>query len=264
LKAGSFVSKVDKLNENYYQNFMENKVATKKLLHLYQRQQQFSYHLYKKYEEEKASVASQLHASLGQSLVLLKLTLQYVGSEKFGHITTEKIAGLVSQVDGLIADIRQITTSLRPGILDDFGLFTALSWQSDEFGKESGIRTVFECRCNELRLSRFSETMLFRAYQELLTNVKNHAGASKIVTVLETTGTHLQLTVIDNGKGFDMPKPFIEKPFGIQSIQERAMAIGGASRIYSSPGTGTSVIISVPLPDQYANLPVDKEIESQD
>jgi len=242
---------------------MAHKGAAKKLLHLYKRQQQFSYHLYKRYEDEKTDVANQLHATLGQSMVLLKLTLQHLGSDKSGHIPREKITDLLSQVDSLMADIRQITTSLRPGILDDFGLFAALSWQSDEFAQESGIRAVFESRCNEIRLSRFSETMLFRVYQELLSNIKNHAGASRIVTILETTDTHLQLTLTDNGKGFDIKKSFSEESFGIQSVRERAMAIGGTSQVTSSPGTGTSVIISVPLPDQHSKLSSEKVIDKR-
>lgn len=239
---------------------MAHKGAAKKLLHLYKQQQQFSYHLYKRYEDEKTYVANQLHATLGQSLVLLKLKLQHLGTEKSQPGAGEKIADLLSVIDGLIAEIRQITTSLRPGILDDFGLFAALSWQSDEFGRESGIRTVFESHCNEIRLPRFAETMLFRAYQELLSNIKNHADATRVVTNLETTDTHLQLMLTDDGKGFDMTKPFSEKSFGMQSIEERAKAIGGTCQVNSSPGTGTSVSISMPLPDQNLKLSVDKVI----
>lgn len=241
---------------------MANKGAAKKLLELYKRQQQFSYHIYKRYEEEKTYVANQLHATFGQSLVLLKLKLQQLSKEKPGNITGEKIAELLPLIDILIADIKQITTNLRPGILDDFGLFAALSWQSDEFGRESGMRSVFEPRCNEIRLPRFTETMLFRAYQELLSNVKNHAGATRIVTTLEITDAQLQLTLEDDGKGFDMTKPFSEESFGMQGIEERAMAIGGSCRVTSSPGAGTSVTISVPLPDQHSKLSVEKIIGS--
>ncbi len=241
---------------------MAHKGAAKKLLQLYKRQQQFSYHIYKRYEEEKTYVANQLHATVGQSLVLLKLKLNQLNNEKSGNVSGEKIADLLPLVDILITDIKRITTSLRPGILDDFGLFAALNWQSDEFGRESGMHTVFESRCNEIRLPRFTETMLFRAYQELLSNVKNHAGATRIVTVLEITDAQLQLTLKDDGKGFDMTKPFSEESFGMQSIEERAMAIGGSCQVTSSPGAGTSATISVPLPDQHSKLSVEKIIGS--
>ena len=130
---------------------MAHKGAAKKLLQLYKRQRQFSYHLYKRYEEEKTQVANQLHATLGQSLVLLKLKLQQLGNEKSGNVPEKKITDLLPLVDMLIADIRQITTNLRPGILDDFGLFAALSWQSDEFGRESGMQTIFKTHCHEIR-----------------------------------------------------------------------------------------------------------------
>ena len=230
------------------------------MLQLYNRRQQFSYHLYKRYEEEKTYLANQLHATFGQSLVLLKLKLQYLNHEKPGNVSREKIAELLPLVDILIADVKQITTRLRPGILDDFGLFAALSWQSDEFGRESAMRTVFKIQCKEIRLPRFAETMLFRAYQELLSNVNNHAGATMITTSLETTDTQLQLTLTDNGKGFDRTKPFSKESFGMQSIEERALVIGGTCRITSSPGAGTSVTISVPLPDQNPELSVEKVI----
>ncbi len=239
---------------------MAQKGTAKKLLQLYERHQQFSYHLYKRHEEDKTYVANQLHATLGQSLVLLKLKLQHLIDEKSVDILQQEIAAILPLVDQLIADIRQVTTSLRPGILDDFGLFAALSWQSDEFASEAGIHTVFEAHCSEIRLPRFTETMLFRAYQELLSNVKNHAGATQIITTLNATDAQLHLTLTDDGKGFDTTKSFSEN-FGMQSIEERAKAIGGTCKVTSSPGAGTSVTISVLLPDQNSKLSVEKIID---
>ena len=200
-------------------------------------------------EEERTHIAREIHDELGQQLTGLKMDLFWINRRL--HTTdkaiNEKLTTTLSLIDTTIDTVRKIATELRPSILDDLGLVAALDWQSDEFEKRSNIKVEFTSNLNETLVLPDISTALFRIYQELLTNVARHSKAGKVIAAITQDNTRLYLKVEDNGQGFDLTNILNKKTLGLRGIKERTSLIGGNYEIKSSPGCGTSVLISVPL-----------------
>jgi signal transduction histidine kinase len=158
----------------------------------------------------------------------------------------------MKQADQLLADtmrsVRKIATQLRPSILDNLGLVSALEWQSREFEKNFGIKCVFESLLNEPQFTTKQSNALFRIYQEALTNIARHAGATQVDAVLSSQeDARFVLEIRDNGKGFRMEDMAGKKTLGLKGMQERALMIDGDFKIESKPGEGTYIQISIPI-----------------
>ncbi len=201
-------------------------------------------------EEERKHISREIHDELGQQLTLLKLDLLQM-TKKINREETELIEKM-KQADQLLADtmrsVRKIATQLRPSILDNLGLVSALEWQSREFEKNFGIHCVFESLLNEPYFSISQSNALFRIYQEALTNIARHAGATQVDAVLSQDNDRYVLEIRDNGKGFTMDDVVdSKKTLGLKGMQERALMIDGEFQIQSSPGQGTYIQISIPI-----------------
>jgi len=148
--------------------------------------------------------------------------------------------------------VRDLSIELRPSVLDDLGLATALGWYVDRYTKRTGLNVdvVIEMPNPNERFSRDLETACFRIAQEALTNVVRHASASNVTLQLTRTAKTLTLVVKDNGVGFDLKCLRNRSPrvatLGLVSMQERAHAAGGNLEIESTPLRGTSVRFIVP------------------
>jgi signal transduction histidine kinase len=158
----------------------------------------------------------------------------------------EKIKDILALLDNTVKTVRKIATELRPSILDDLGLREAMEWQSQEFQKRSGIEIVFSSSLPVINANGTISIGLFRIYQESLTNVARHAGASVVTTTLEEKDNQLILSITDNGKGFDINTSSSKKTLGLLGMKERTLMMGGEYEIISTPGKGARVIVSVP------------------
>lgn len=151
-------------------------------------------------------------------------------------------------VEQTAEQIRDIMSSLRPPVLDDYGLLAALLWYGERFARRTDIKVLIEGEEPVPRLAVRVENTLFRIVQEALTNVAKHAQATQVtVTIQEDDGT-LRLVVIDNGIGFDpahLPYQDVGRGLGLLIMKERAEAVGGVFRIESHPGGGTKLIVEV-------------------
>jgi PAS domain S-box-containing protein len=200
-------------------------------------------------EEERKHISREIHDELGQQLTLLKLDLLQM-SKKLDPEEKEMIEKM-KQADQLLADtmrsVRKIATQLRPSILDNLGLVSALEWQSREFEKNFGIKCVFESLLNEPQFTTNQSNALFRIYQEALTNIARHAAATQVDAVLSQEEFKIVLEIRDNGKGFRMEDMAGKKTLGLKGMQERALMIDGDFRIESTPGQGTYIQISIPI-----------------
>ncbi len=139
---------------------------------------------------------------------------------------------------------------LRPPLLDDFGLIAALRWFCDQFTRRTNIVASVIGKETETKLAPRVENAIFRIAQEAITNIAKHAQASKLTVKLKTTETSFQLVIIDDGVGFDTTKSSElndEKGWGLLTMAERTEAVGGQCSIVSTPGSGTMVIVDVPL-----------------
>ena len=227
------------------------KMKTAELSRSYQDIRQLASHLQDVREEERASIAREIHDELGQQLTGLKMDLSWITKRKTMQDDIEvrqKTTTILNLLDTAIKTVRKIATDLRPSILDDLGLIAAIEWQSEEFGRRSGISTEFISTMTEFNYSSRIAIGLFRICQESLTNVARHAEATKIcISLQEQDNETILLKIEDNGRGFEVPKIGDKKTLGLLGMRERTLMMGGEFRIESDPGKGTTLFVTVPL-----------------
>ena len=138
---------------------------------------------------------------------------------------------------------------LRPPVLEDYGLEVALRWYTERFSERTGVLTLLQEKEFSSRLPLAVETTLFRIVQEVLTNVAKHAQARQVDIILERMDGLIQLSISDDGVGFDPEalRQFKKQPgWGLITIEERAKALGGNVYMKSTPGGGAQVIVQLP------------------
>jgi len=150
------------------------------------------------------------------------------------------------QLDEAIASVRRISTELRPLILDDLGFGEAVSWQTAEVTKRSGLDIRLDLEAAAMVRSSDLATALFRIVQESLTNIVRHAQASSVEVSLVADDRDLVLTVRDNGRGFANERRQ-GGGVGLVSMRERADALGGHLDVSSSPAEGTIIQVKISL-----------------
>lgn len=187
-------------------------------------------------------MSNELHDDFGQMLFALKMNL-----ERSGHDNTESVA----LVDGAIARMRDLVQTLRPPLLDEFGLEASLRWHVEREATRAGLDYQLALGPMEERPPQTVEITCFRIVQEALSNVIRHAQTRSVDVSLRETGGILQLVVHDDGKGFDVAaaraRAATGASQGLLSMQERVALVGGLLEIESAPGHGTSVRASLPL-----------------
>ena len=137
---------------------------------------------------------------------------------------------------------------LRPPVLDDYGLLSALHWYGDQFSARTGIAVSARGK-EELvaDLSLHVENALFRITQEALNNIAKHARAHRVTIGLSENETALRLTISDDGQGFDLEEAERDRDsWGLLTMRERAESVGAQCRFQSFPGEGTRVSVEVP------------------
>ncbi|MFZ6029223.1 MAG: sensor histidine kinase [Chloroflexota bacterium] len=196
-------------------------------------------------EEERRRLARELHDDTIQALIALKQRIQ-LRQLDFAHEAAglQEIATLTEQA---IENLRRLTRALRPIYLEDLGLVTALEMLAREMGTAANLPVAFQCQGTERRLEPAAELALYRMAQEALSNVVRHAQASHATLHITFTPQTVTVQVVDDGKGFDVPKSPAEFApgghYGLLGLYERAELIGARLEIRSTPGTGTQVDI---------------------
>jgi len=193
-------------------------------------------------EEERARIARELHDEAAQWLTSLlirqRLLIRTLPPEMRPEV--EEIQRMTATA---LEHLRRIALELRPAILDDLGLVEALRWQAEEFQKKTGLSVTLQIQGHIERLSREIELTLYRVSQEALTNIARHAKATRVEMTLNCLGDHLELTISDNGIGFDPEVVRKSRPrsLGLIGMAERLSLVGGTLEIESAPGKGTRV-----------------------
>jgi signal transduction histidine kinase len=201
-------------------------------------------------EEERKRFSRELHDDLGQRLTGLKLSLSWLASRlKEGKPTAvSDVDEMRHQMDAAIGSVRRIAAELRPRVMDDLDFKEALTWQTQEFFKHSGIQIELDLRAADRVTEDGLATALFRIVQESLTNVVRHSSADKVEVSLHQENDQLKLVISDNGRGFD--RGGTVGGVGLVSMRERCGAIGAAFSVNSYPGAGTRIEITVPITDK--------------
>jgi signal transduction histidine kinase len=206
-----------------------------------------STHLQSVREEERQGVAREIHDELGQALTTLKLDLSLLRDE-IGSDAKEaegRIASMVQICDATIKSVKRIITELRPRLLDDLGLTAAIEWLSEEFQSRTGIVCKLSILPSEILLDPERSTAIFRIFQETLTNVARHSGASRVDVLLRKVGENITLEVRDNGCGISDDQIRDSRSFGLIGMRERAKYFGGTLSMKGAPGSGTVVTVTL-------------------
>jgi len=198
-------------------------------------------------EDERTGIAREIHDELGQALTALKMDIAWVRRRlpESGPVTT-KLGEMSAMTDEIIHSVRRISAELRPGILDDLGLPAAIEWQTEEFAARTGIQCEVRCDVVDLRLDRGLSTAAFRIYQEALTNIARHAGATRVDVRLCVDEVTLRLDVADDGVG--LPESATRGgALGLVGMRERARRLGGDCVVSRRGPAGTLVALTVPI-----------------
>jgi len=223
--------------------------AEHKLQESHQELRDLAAHLQVIREEERAGIAREIHDELGQQLTGLKMDVSWLSKklpDANGSIH-EKIKDILELLDITVKTVRKISAELRPSILDDLGLIEAMEWHGQEFEKRSGIKVKFHSAIKKITLPENVTIGIFRIFQESLTNVARHAGASEVKCNIEEKNETLLLIIKDDGKGFDPGKVAGKKTLGLLGMKERTLMMGGKYEIKSKKGLGTTVLVNVPF-----------------
>ena len=201
-------------------------------------------------EEERARLAREIHDELGQALTSIKIDLGSLFRE-LGE-GAKPLAGapesILKLVDQTIGTVRRIASQLRPGILNYLGLPAAIEWATEEFQTRTGIKCHLEMQEEDITLDAERTTAIFRIFQETLTNVARHSGATELQVRLFRRNANTILEVHDNGVGIQPQHLTGTASLGILGMRERALGLGGQFEIAGRLGEGTTVSVSIPDP----------------
>ncbi len=209
-------------------------------------------------EEERRRIARELHDQTAQALtnllVRLKLLEKADSAEKLRQGLTEMRALVSSTMD----DVRELSRSLRPTLLDDLGLIPALEAYFTNLRERTSENISFKVTGFERagRLPDLVELVCYRVVQEAVTNALKYASAHNLSVTLERTPTRLRTTIQDDGNGFDLDESYQNKGLGLLGMRERAQLTGGKVTIKSSPAQGTIVCLDIPLAQQDFKLTI--------
>ena len=231
-------------------------------------------------EEERRSIARELHDELGQALTLLKLDLSWLDGrirkmnrpktlagrpsktllvtssivevvrrdESLLSACTSKVEEMEKRLDSTLNMLRRVLSALRPPLLDELGLADAIEFHATEFAKRTGLRCDLRIQ-KDLQVPIDVSLAIFRIFQEVTTNIAKHAQAGRVRITLEHRIGTLVLAVSDDGVGIN---PSLEdgrhEHFGLLGIRERAWAFGGQVNVGSASGKGTEVQVEIPIP----------------
>ena len=203
-------------------------------------------HLAEVIEQERLRTARELHDDIGQKLTLLSFAVcQIKNNTRDKKQSSQALLDMQAGVDSMIESIRRICTNLRPAILDELGLPSALEWLSKDFTHQSGIpcRFTFNGDCCD---NRECSMIIFRIVQESLNNIMKHAGASKADITLFKNNDTMCVEISDDGCGFKASMQPVNRSFGLIGMRERANSLGATFDITSNKDKGTCVKLIVP------------------
>ncbi|MFL5807459.1 MAG: MEDS domain-containing protein [Roseiflexaceae bacterium] len=226
----------------------ERKKAEAERARLFAQLQLLSRQLLQAQEAERLALARELHDEIGQRLTGLNLILTNIIQHLPPDVAQAPLSDAQSILRDLIAQVRNLSLDLRPGMLDDLGLIPALVWLSERYTTQTNIAVRFEHAGLEgQRFAAEVEITAYRIVQEALTNVARHAGVSEVTVRLWTDDDALWVVIADQGRGFDPQAARAHVSSGLAGMHERAALLGGELTIESTRAAGTRVTAALPL-----------------
>ncbi|MET9816241.1 sensor histidine kinase [Streptomyces sp. NPDC006355] len=194
-------------------------------------------------EAERRRIAQELHDEVGQSMTAILLGLKRAADDAPGPLR-EDLREVQEITRDSLDEVRRLVRRLRPGVLDDLGLVSALTSLTDDFATHTGLQVTRRFAADLPPLEPETELVLYRVAQESLTNAARHADAEGVVVTLGHSDTRVILAVTDDGCGIKAPR----EGAGILGMRERALLVGATLDITPAPRAGTQVKLTVPLP----------------
>jgi PAS domain S-box-containing protein len=203
-------------------------------------------------ERERQRISQDLHDDLGQSLMALKLHLRAIEGAMPANLTERKqeLAVQCGFIDEIVNNVRRFSRDLRPAVLDDLGLIVALKRLLEEFGALHNIEFAMDLDDVGNLLSPQAQIIIYRIFQESLTNIGKYAQASRVAVSLKNGNDKVSFSVEDNGKGFDLEQvralDVAKRGLGLTAMEERVRMLGGTLEICSQKGVGTRISFKIP------------------
>jgi signal transduction histidine kinase len=206
----------------------------------------FAQHLQSAIENERASIAREIHDDIGGSLAAVRLDLAWIARHGQTDDMREHVSTANDMLQHAIGASQRIMMNLRPAILDQ-GLHPAIQWLAESFQRRSGVRTSLLGNQPVMQSSKAIQLTAYRTAQEALTNISKYAQCSEVKLDLSDAEGVLTLEISDNGIGISAEALNNPSAFGIRGLKERAKVVGGWLDISTRPGLGTTVILTIPL-----------------
>lgn len=205
-------------------------------------------------EEEKTRIAREIHDDLGGTLTALKMDAYRLAGKLSGNAQSAPLLALVGSmtqlIDNAVGVTRRVISDLYPTIIDDLGLVAALEWQGGQFHKRTGILCEVVCAddvADERKLDKTPAINLFRIFQEALSNVSQHSGATRVNVEFLQNDDEIILSITDNGRGLPEKHVIAQTSYGMRSMRERVAHLGGQIIFDRPPGGGLRVTVILPL-----------------
>ena len=223
----------------------ERKIIEKEVENKYRKFKSLATHFKSSIEKDRKYLAYELHEELAQLVSAVKMDIDMIAlSMPEGQGTQKNTIEHAQAVSGLlIKSIQRISFSISPKMLEDFGLNITMEWLCKEFSILNTIPCNFESAYDEASLTDEIKTDFFRICQEALMNVADYANAGKVTVSIKEMDDNIQLTVMDDGKGFDIDDT--KQTHGFTSMRQRAASINGQFTIQSKAGEGTQIQVIV-------------------
>lgn len=197
-------------------------------------------------ESERKEISKEIHDELGQSLTALKLNLSWIKRRINEPTILNKFEEAFSIINALIKQVQNISNKLHPSLIDHLSVQDAIRWQAKEFEKNGDIKCNVEIPDDGIQLSKEVSLVIFRIFQESLTNIARHSNATEVYVRLFRLDSSIVFIIKDNGIGIDEGKIKSPESFGIMAMRERAYSINATLDIRKAE-EGTEVILSIPL-----------------
>jgi PAS domain S-box-containing protein len=232
----------------------ERKKAEENLTESEKRLRLLTSKLFSVVENERKRISMELHDEMGQALTAVLLNLQVLEKElPEGALSPgkERFEETRSLLDQVLQQIRDLSLSLRPSMLDDLGLLPTLRWYLNGFKQRTGLVVQLDVTGLENEINQDTATTIFRIIQEALNNIAKYAESDKVNIVLHRRGAVLLGSIEDDGKGFDIEGERSlesgQSGIGLVGMHERVAMLGGRLAIESHIGKGTRISFEIPL-----------------
>ena len=241
-----------KVSLAFFQDITTQKESQVRLIESEAKLRNLAAHLLHAREEERKTVAREIHDELGQNLTAIKMDLQWIQKRVNPHTTPvmDKIHNIVGLVGQTIQLVHRISSELRPVILDDLGLAAAFEWLGGDFSKRNGIPCRVDVSILDSQIVGRSAIALYRIVQEALINIAHHAKASMASVEVWEEDRSLSIRVMDDGIGITLEQASAPDSFGLIGIRERVQGLQGKMSITGRSDKGTTLLVVIPLPEE--------------